>query len=182
MGTIVIIWAKPCQIECFRSDQKCENHYQIKHVRFSTGTKFHIERTILIFWAKFVLKRYFRSKIEKVNTTIEFSIFTLMQVPNVIWKRQFWFEIITQGKDSFENLIAWDEFNCKFNKFLSPLWYGPWGYSLYDCYVSVHILIFLLLSRYLEHPPYYIGRHFGKFIRNDFMEHFLNCVGLTNTQ
>ena len=107
MGTIVIIWAKPCQIECFRSDQKCENHYQIKHVRFSTGTKFHIEQTILIFWAKFVLKRYFRSKIEKVNTTIEFSIFTLIQVPNVILKRQFWFKIITQGKDSFANLIAW---------------------------------------------------------------------------
>ena len=167
----------------FRSDQKRENHYQIKHVRFSTGTKFHIERTILIFWAKFVLKRYFRSKIEKVNTTIEFSIFTLMQLPNVIWKRQFWFKIITQGKDSFENLIAWDDFNCKFNKFLSPLWYGPWGYSLYDCYVSVHILIFFAPFKGFGTSIILYWKAFWQIHKKyDFMEHFLNCVGLTNTQ
>ena len=46
------------------------------------ATKFHLKLTILIFWTKFGQKGYFRSKTEKVNITIEFCIFELVQVPN----------------------------------------------------------------------------------------------------
>ena len=39
------------------------------------------ELTNLICWMKFAQKRYFRSKIEKVNMTIEFRLLELVQVP-----------------------------------------------------------------------------------------------------
>ena len=42
------------------------------------GTKFQFKRTYLIFWIKFSWKRYFLSKTEKVNTTMEFCIFELV--------------------------------------------------------------------------------------------------------
>ena len=53
--------------------------------------KFQLKLTILIFWTKFAQKGYFRFKTERVNTTIEFCIFELNQVPNFSLNRQFWF-------------------------------------------------------------------------------------------
>ena len=44
------------------------------------GTKFQLKLTIFIFWAKFTQKRYFWSKREKVNTTIEFCKFELVNI------------------------------------------------------------------------------------------------------
>ena len=38
------------------------------------GTIFQLKLTNLIFWAKFVQKRCFRSKTEKMNSAIEFCI------------------------------------------------------------------------------------------------------------
>ena len=45
----------------------------------------------MIFWTTFIKKGYFRSKRENSNITIEFSIFKLVYVPNLILNRQFWF-------------------------------------------------------------------------------------------
>ena len=54
-----------------------ENYHRIQHIWIILRTKFHLEQLVLIFWAKFVLKGYFQFKIEKLNITIEFSIFEL---------------------------------------------------------------------------------------------------------
>ena len=61
---------------------KSEHHHCILHIRISLGTKFQVKLTILIFWTKFEQKEYIQSKTEKVNITIEFSIFELVYVPN----------------------------------------------------------------------------------------------------
>ena len=45
----------------------------------------------MIFWTKFAQKRYFQCKIEKVSSTIEFSIFELVQVLNFSLNQQLWF-------------------------------------------------------------------------------------------
>ena len=47
------------------------------HIEISLGTKFQLKLTILIFWTKFFLKRYFRPKTEKMSSTTEFCIFEL---------------------------------------------------------------------------------------------------------
>ena len=60
-------------------------------VRISLGTKFRLKQTILIIWTKFFQKGYFQSKAEKLNITIEFCIFELVQVPNFKINWQFWF-------------------------------------------------------------------------------------------
>ena len=54
------------------------------------GTKFQLRLKILFFWSKFVQKGYFWSKAEKVNPTMESSIFELVQRPNLAWNWQFW--------------------------------------------------------------------------------------------
>ena len=48
----------------------------------SLSTKFELKLSILIFWIKFVQKGYFQSTTNKMDTTIEFYIFELVQVPN----------------------------------------------------------------------------------------------------
>ena len=45
--------------------------------------------TVLIFWTKFIQKRYFRPKTEKLNTAIEFWTFELVEVENFSWNWQF---------------------------------------------------------------------------------------------
>ena len=49
-----------------------------QRIWISLGTKFHLKQTILIFWNRFAEKGYFQSKTEKVNITVEFSIFELV--------------------------------------------------------------------------------------------------------
>ena len=61
-----------------RSKTEKEHHQRILHIQNSLGTKFQLKLTILIFWTKFAQNGYFRSKTEKVNTTIEFCIFDLV--------------------------------------------------------------------------------------------------------
>ena len=66
-------------------NQICSNskHYHwILDFRNSLDTKFQLKLTILIFWTKFAKKGYFQSKAEKLNITIEFCIFELVQEPN----------------------------------------------------------------------------------------------------
>ena len=46
----------------------------------SPATKFQLKLIILVFWTKFAQKRYFRSKTENVNITIEFCLFELVSV------------------------------------------------------------------------------------------------------
>ena len=45
---------------------------------FQLQLKFQLKLTILTFPIKFAQKRYFQSKTERVNTSIEFSIFDLL--------------------------------------------------------------------------------------------------------
>ena len=45
------------------------------------GSKFQLQQTILIYGTNFSKKGNFRSKIEKINITIEFFIFELILVP-----------------------------------------------------------------------------------------------------
>ena len=40
----------------------------------SVSTEFQFKKTILIFWTKFAQKWHFKSKTDKMNQTIEFSI------------------------------------------------------------------------------------------------------------
>ena len=42
--------------------EKSEHHYWILHICIILGTKFQLKVTILIFWTKFALKRYFLSE------------------------------------------------------------------------------------------------------------------------
>ena len=57
-----------------------ELHHWILHIWISVGTKFQLKQAILIFRTKFDQKGYFWSKLEKLNTTIEFCIFKLVLV------------------------------------------------------------------------------------------------------
>ena len=58
--------------------KKIEHHYWILHIGSSLGNKFQLKLTILIFRIKFAQKGYFYSRTEKVNTTMEISIFELV--------------------------------------------------------------------------------------------------------
>ena len=49
---------------------KNKRHHWIVHIRISLSTKFQLKLTILIFWTKFVQKRYFQLKTEKVNSLL----------------------------------------------------------------------------------------------------------------
>ena len=50
-----------------QKQKKNERHHGILHVQITLSTKFQLKLTILIFWTKFVQKRYSRLKTEKVN-------------------------------------------------------------------------------------------------------------------
>ena len=52
-----------------------EHYLCIQHNWVNRDTKFHLSHTNLVFWTKFYQKRYFWSKTEKVNITIEFGIY-----------------------------------------------------------------------------------------------------------
>ena len=65
--------------------------FWILNIRISLGSKFQLKLATLIFQTKFAQKGYFRSKTEKVNITIEFYIFDLVQVSNFSFNWQFWF-------------------------------------------------------------------------------------------
>ena len=71
--------------------QKSEHHHWILHIWISLSTKFQVKLTVLIFWTKFALKSYFWSKTEKMNITIESSIFELVEVPNLSLSWKFYF-------------------------------------------------------------------------------------------
>ena len=76
---ILIFGNKLSQKEYFgRKEKKSEHHHWILHIRISLGIKFQLKLTIVSFENKFAQKGCFRSKIEKVNTTIEFCIFELV--------------------------------------------------------------------------------------------------------
>ena len=66
------------------------HHHRTQHIQISLSIKCHLNQTILIFWTTFALKAYFWSKTGKVNVTIEFSIFELIQIPTFIMSREFW--------------------------------------------------------------------------------------------
>ena len=76
--------------------RKSELHCWILRIRITLITKFQLKPTILIFGAKFAQKGYFRSKTEKVNSTIEFYLFKVVQSFSLNWpieilmSWQFW--------------------------------------------------------------------------------------------
>ena len=57
--------------------RKRQHHRWVAHIRISVDTKFRLKLTVLIFCTKFPQKSNFWSKIEKMNTIIEFCIFKL---------------------------------------------------------------------------------------------------------
>ena len=59
----------------------------IMHSRIAT--KFHLKMTLLNFWIKLTQKGYFRTK--KMEITIEFYIFKLIQILNFSFNKQFGF-------------------------------------------------------------------------------------------
>ena len=67
------------------------NYHRIQDIRISLDSKFHLKQTILSFWTKFAQTGYSQNKLEKVNITIEFSIFELFQMPNFNLRRQLLF-------------------------------------------------------------------------------------------
>ena len=77
--------------------RKSELHCWILRIRITLITKFQLTPTILIFGAKLAQKGYFRSKTEKVNSTIEFYLFKVVQSFSLNWpieilmNWQFWF-------------------------------------------------------------------------------------------
>ena len=51
-----------------------ENHHQIPHIRIILGSKFQFQQTILVclfFFLIYAKKESYRSKLEKMNVTIE---------------------------------------------------------------------------------------------------------------
>ena len=73
------------------------------HIWISLSTSFRLKLTIAIFLTKFAKKsRYFQSKTDKTDTTIEFCIFELGFVSNFTFNNQFWFFCI---KFHFEQTI-----------------------------------------------------------------------------
>ena len=58
-----------------------------KRNEMSVGTKFQLKQTILIFWTKYTQQGH--SNTEKVNITIEFSMFELIYVSNFTFNKQF---------------------------------------------------------------------------------------------
>ena len=66
-------------MDFWSKNYKMENHHQILHIGISQGSKFQLQETILIFLKQTCLpKKYFRSKIEKMNVTIESFILELV--------------------------------------------------------------------------------------------------------
>ena len=89
--TILDFWTRLTQKGYFLSKKvKNKNYYRILHIRINLSTEFQLKLTILIFWTKFVPKGNFLSKREKVNTTMDFSIFELFLPPNFSINWQFW--------------------------------------------------------------------------------------------
>ena len=73
------------QKRTFRSEKKWTQHW-ISHTRISLSTKLQPKLTILIFWTKFVQKRYFRLKTDKVNSLLNSADLN----PNFNLNWQFW--------------------------------------------------------------------------------------------
>ena len=91
--TVFVFWTKATKKNIFlvQSRTNDHHHHQIQHIWIGLSTKFHLKKTILFFWTKFAPKGYLQSKTEKVNITMEFSIFELVKMPSFILKRKFWY-------------------------------------------------------------------------------------------
>ena len=76
--TILVFWTKFALKGYFRYIRKGIQKEYFQHIRLSLDAKFHLKETVLIFWTKFAQKWYIRPITEKVNITIEFSIFKLV--------------------------------------------------------------------------------------------------------
>ena len=59
-------------------NEKSEHYHWILHIRIRLATKFQLKVILLIICTKFAQKSYFRSKMKKVKSTIEFYIFELV--------------------------------------------------------------------------------------------------------
>ena len=69
---------------------KNEHHHRIVHIRISLSTKFQLIVIVLIFWTRFAQKGCFHYKTKKLNTTVDFCIYKLVQVPNLSLNWQLW--------------------------------------------------------------------------------------------
>ena len=83
-------------------------------MKMIVDTKFQLQLIIMIFWTKFAEKGCFRSKTEKVNTTIEFCMLKLVYAPNFTLNLQFWFFGPSLQKNP-------EDFQSKMEKFIIPI-------------------------------------------------------------
>ena len=80
----------------------------------------HLKQTILIFWTKFAQKGYFQSRAEnRDHFAIEFSIFKLFWMPNLILSRQFWESRSNFPKKTIKKSFF---FQIPHSKFLKLTW------------------------------------------------------------
>ena len=81
---------------------KREYHHRFLRIQVSLDNKLHFKQTILKSCTKSTQKGYFRSKTKKVNITVEFFVFELIQVPIFTLNKQLWiFRPILAGKGIF---------------------------------------------------------------------------------
>ena len=87
----MIFWIKFAQKGFFPSKtEESKHHHWIQHIPISLHSKFYFKQIIRNFGTKFIQKRYFQSRKEKGNITIEFCIFELVTVGNFSLNWQFW--------------------------------------------------------------------------------------------
>ena len=133
--------------------RKIEHHYHhwILHIWISLDVKFQLKLTILSFWTKFVQKRYFRSKTEEVNITVEFCIFELGLMPFFSLTKNFY--ILNQicptrvfpvwnGKSEHHHWILniWISLGAKFQLKLTILNFGTKFANIYLVYTKPYML------------------------------------------
>ena len=83
-------------------NRNSEQNYWIVHTWVSLGMKFQITQPILIFWAKFTLKGYFKLKTEKVDITVELFKVELVHIRSFSLNWQFLFF----GQNLSKNVIS----------------------------------------------------------------------------
>ena len=78
MQQAILIFEKKNFKGYFQLKTENEHRHWILHIRMNLSTNSQHKLAILIFWTKFPPKWYSQSKIDKMNTTIEFCTFELV--------------------------------------------------------------------------------------------------------
>ena len=114
---VLIFCNKFTQKGYFRFQTEKNNYHQwIQYIWISLVTNFHLKQQFSIFGPN-LPKRIFHSITGKLNITIEFIIFELIQVHDFILKRQFWFSRTNLLKRGISVLTQKRNMNIQFSMF-----------------------------------------------------------------